>query len=162
MRWRPGSRRSSMALAAALWSSACASGVEDDLVPVITVPQPSTGVDSGVPEASAPAAVLPPWLSDPNFEAGVPDVVSSPEPDPDSTGTTPPSSTVDAARPAARPSDAGARPTTDAGARPGGSTGTTRCQASSCTNMCSLAGPLRCCTDQGRCGCTWAPGAYCL
>lgn len=45
--------------------------------------------------------------------------------------------------------------TADSGT-PGGS-----CRASACTNDCSLAGPLQCCKDNGSCGCTWAPGAYC-
>lgn len=49
--------------------------------------------------------------------------------------------------------------TRDAGR--GGST-TTGCQASRCTNSCGLDGPINCCTLLDTCGCTWAPGAYCL
>jgi hypothetical protein len=31
-----------------------------------------------------------------------------------------------------------------------------------CTQLCFPIGILPCCTASGRCGCTWAPGAYCL
>jgi hypothetical protein len=41
----------------------------------------------------------------------------------------------------------------------GGSTGT--CVASSCPG-CSVLGPFPCCNAARRCGCTWAPGGYCL
>jgi hypothetical protein len=36
------------------------------------------------------------------------------------------------------------------------------CNALTCTNECSVAGPFPCCTLLDTCGCTWAPGAYCL
>jgi hypothetical protein len=31
-----------------------------------------------------------------------------------------------------------------------------------CTQVCFPVGILPCCAPGGRCGCTWAPGAYCL
>jgi hypothetical protein len=31
-----------------------------------------------------------------------------------------------------------------------------------CSNDCSISGPFRCCTLLDTCGCSWAPGAYCL
>jgi hypothetical protein len=34
--------------------------------------------------------------------------------------------------------------------------------SSPCTQSCFPVGVLPCCTAAGRCGCTWAPGAYCL
>jgi hypothetical protein len=58
------------------------------------------------------------------------------------------------------PRDASAgRPTTPArdAAAP-----TTGCNVLTCTNECSVAGPFPCCTLLDTCGCTWAPGAYCL
>jgi hypothetical protein len=64
--------------------------------------------------------------------------------------------TADAGRPDAGTPDAG-RP--DAG---GGTTGGGMCEASKCTNDCSLGdGPLRCCTRDGQCGCSWFSVAYC-
>lgn len=36
------------------------------------------------------------------------------------------------------------------------------CNALTCTNECSVAGPFPCCTLLDTCGCSWAPGAYCL
>jgi hypothetical protein len=58
------------------------------------------------------------------------------------------------------PRDAGTTPppattTFDASAAAG-------CNALTCTNECSVAGPFPCCTLLDTCGCTWAPGAYCL
>jgi hypothetical protein len=65
------------------------------------------------------------------------------------------------------PADAGASAATDASGAPvdaaprdaatGGS-----CNANSCNNDCSISGPFRCCTLLDTCGCSWAPGAYCL
>lgn len=53
--------------------------------------------------------------------------------------------------------DAGAsRPPTPAGAP------AAACDPFTCTNECSAAGPFPCCTLFDTCGCTWAPGAYCL
>ena len=63
-----------------------------------------------------------------------------------------------------------------AGGRAGGSAGSTSGGESSggdrprggsgcsspCTNVCFPIGILPCCTLLGTCGCTWAPGAYCL
>ncbi len=37
-----------------------------------------------------------------------------------------------------------------------------QCSPEACANDCAAAGPFRCCTAQGACGCTWAPGASCL
>lgn len=34
--------------------------------------------------------------------------------------------------------------------------------ASDCANTCAFVGVVSCCRDDDRCGCTWAPGAYCL
>jgi hypothetical protein len=31
-----------------------------------------------------------------------------------------------------------------------------------CTQSCFPVGVLACCSPLGTCGCTWAPGAYCL
>jgi|SoiMethySBSTD1v2_1073268.scaffolds.fasta_scaffold01972_16 hypothetical protein len=45
------------------------------------------------------------------------------------------------------------------GSGSGGSTGS--CNPTSCPG-CSVIGPIPCCTAARRCGCTWAPGAYCL
>jgi hypothetical protein len=33
--------------------------------------------------------------------------------------------------------------------------------AADCTTSCVPIGILNCCRDNGTCGCTWAPGAYC-
>ena len=160
--------RGSTAVSAAIWLGACATGVEDEVVPpawdgaTALVPD----LDGAAPDADAATAqVLPPWLTDPQFDTGA----QGTGVDLDAAGVDPPSGRADAA---ARPALDASRPpqtpprTSDAGStRPtGGSTGTgtTRCQASTCTNECSLAGPLRCCTERGSCGCTWAPGAYCL
>jgi hypothetical protein len=43
----------------------------------------------------------------------------------------------------------------------GGAGGGGSCVPSSCPG-CSVVGPFPCCNAARRCGCTWAPGAYCL
>ncbi len=47
----------------------------------------------------------------------------------------------------------------------GGSTSSGPCAdgktTTDCTNQCSIAGPIQCCSGVGKCGCTWAPGAFC-
>jgi hypothetical protein len=47
----------------------------------------------------------------------------------------------------------------------GGSNGAggsgSKCDPKTCSSSCGLAGPLPCCTSNGTCGCTWAPGAVC-
>jgi hypothetical protein len=50
--------------------------------------------------------------------------------------------------------------TTGAGGRTGGRLGGT-CNPP-CTQLCFPVGILPCCNALGICGCTWAPGAYCL
>lgn len=57
--------------------------------------------------------------------------------------------------------DAGSDAGRDAGSD-SGSSGGPRCSANTCNNDCSLLGPLRCCRDNDTCGCSWAPGAYCM
>lgn len=74
----------------------------------------------------------------------------------------PPASTVDAAADASRPVDASA---VDAAApRDAATPGANgRCQRSSdCDAVCAFTGILPCCREDRTCGCTWAPGAYCL
>ena len=41
-------------------------------------------------------------------------------------------------------------------------TGGTCSKDADCTNVCIANGILPCCRDDKACGCTWAPGAYCL
>lgn len=53
-----------------------------------------------------------------------------------------------------RAEGAGGRAT--GGPRQGGN-----CDIASCP-ACNIAGPLKCCTVLGTCGCSWVPGAYCL
>jgi hypothetical protein len=65
-------------------------------------------------------------------------------PPPDAQSSTPDASS---APPDAAPRDTGA---------------SASCNVLSCSNDCSVAGPFRCCTERDSCGCTWAPGAYCL
>jgi hypothetical protein len=158
-RARTRARGRSTAVSAAAWLGACAVGVEGEEAASSDAFVATPSNDAGVTEAAAPAE-LPPWLADPRFDAGTRGVSV----DLDAGGPDLPVTSRDASRPldASRPTtpprgnDAGsARPST-------GSTGSTRCQASTCTNECSLAGPLRCCSDRGTCGCTWAPGAYCI
>lgn len=63
------------------------------------------------------------------------------------------------------PRDAGRTTTTrDAAAAPSTpAPAANRCTKSSdCKNECGVTGILNCCTERGTCGCTWAPGAYCL
>ncbi|HKP56599.1 MAG TPA: hypothetical protein VJV78_07765 [Polyangiales bacterium] len=48
--------------------------------------------------------------------------------------------------------------TSGGGGRSGGSSGG-RCN---CNQDCFPVGVLACCRPDGSCGCTWAPGAYCL
>ena len=43
----------------------------------------------------------------------------------------------------------------------GGAGGGGSCVPTSCPG-CSVVGPFPCCNAARRCGCTWAPGAYCL
>lgn len=61
--------------------------------------------------------------------------------------------------------DSGAhKPTTDAGSTKPSSppaSGTCR-QDADCTQSCVPIGILSCCKADRSCGCTWAPGAYCL
>ncbi len=53
----------------------------------------------------------------------------------------------------------------EVGSSSGGSTSSGPCAdgktTTDCTNQCSLAGPVKCCSGIGKCGCTWSPGAYC-
>jgi hypothetical protein len=44
---------------------------------------------------------------------------------------------------------------------PSAPTGGSSCQPA-CTQICFPVGILPCCNALGRCGCTWAPGAYCF
>lgn len=154
------SRVPAPALAAVLLS-ACAVGVDgaDDLPPLGVTPSPTTVIDAGIAPSFGPildagpvVPPLPPSLSTPQ-EASVP---------------LPP---VREAGTATRPTGTGTGTRADAGAggtrggtASGGASGTTTtgCNALRCTNECSLAGPLPCCTLLDTCGCTWAPGAYCL
>ncbi len=149
---------------AALLLTGCAVGVDgtDDLPPLGVTPGATTVVDAGL---AAPAA--------PVFDAGpivppLPPSLSTPQ---ESSVPLPP---VREAGTASRPTgtggraDAGATTGTGAGSTRGGTAAggasgtTTGCNALRCTNECSLAGPLQCCTLLDTCGCTWAPGAYCL
>ena len=91
----------------------------------------------------------------PDAQATPPVDASSPAPAADASS----SSTSDASAPDrdASATEGGVR---DAGApmMPGG-----RCQRSSdCQSLCVLTGILPCCREDRTCGCTWAPGAYCL
>jgi hypothetical protein len=56
---------------------------------------------------------------------------------------------------------AGSGGSTGAGGSSGGAGGSGSCVPSSCPG-CSVVGPFPCCNAARRCGCTWAPGAYCL
>jgi hypothetical protein len=72
----------------------------------------------------------------------------------------------DASTAAPRDAAAARPPTTaprDAGRPATGTAGgaAASCNVLTCTNTCSVAGPFPCCGLLG-CGCTWAPGAYCL
>ena len=96
--------------------------------------------------------------------------------DAESPGNTPPEardaavSAVDAAAPSAPDTADASAPVRDASATdaaradaasPAMPSG--RCQKSSdCTELCVLTGILPCCREDRSCGCTWAPGAYCL
>ena len=78
-----------------------------------------------------------------------------------------------APRDAGGANDAGADAGRDSGAQrdsgqsgggtPGGGTpgGAGSCNPLNCDG-CSVAGPFPCCRDNNTCGCTWAPGGYCL
>jgi hypothetical protein len=52
----------------------------------------------------------------------------------------------------------------DAGTRPPpAETPSNKCvKHTDCKNICIAIGIVSCCRDDGRCGCSWAPGAYCL
>lgn len=43
-----------------------------------------------------------------------------------------------------------------------GGSGSGSCSPGSCSQPCFPIGVLACCRSNGTCGCTWAPGAYCL
>lgn len=79
-------------------------------------------------------------------------------------------SVVDAASPTAPAARDASGPTSDASAADAaqrdaampGAPGN-RCQKSSdCMALCAFTGILPCCREDHSCGCTWAPGAYCL
>jgi hypothetical protein len=55
----------------------------------------------------------------------------------------------------------GASGASGAGGRGGAGGSTGSCVPTSCPS-CSVLGPIPCCNAARRCGCTWAPGAYCL
>jgi len=66
---------------------------------------------------------------------------------------------------AGRPSSGTTTPATDAGkpttTKP--SANAPMCRAATdCKQSCVPIGIINCCRDNGTCGCTWAPGAYCL
>jgi hypothetical protein len=65
---------------------------------------------------------------------------------------------------ASAPKDAGTTPRKDAGKDTGApppAAGSCS-KDSDCKNVCIAIGILPCCTEDKECGCTWAPGAYCL
>lgn len=51
--------------------------------------------------------------------------------------------------------------TRSSGGTSGGSSRSSACDVLSCPG-CSVVGPFPCCRSNDTCGCTWAPGAYCL
>jgi hypothetical protein len=70
--------------------------------------------------------------------------------------------TTDAGSDAGAHEDAGSAAGRDSGSADGGTGGGAHCTVSACSNDCSLIGPLRCCRENDTCGCSWAPGAYCM
>ncbi|HEX5661498.1 MAG TPA: hypothetical protein VFX59_30120 [Polyangiales bacterium] len=120
---------------------------------------PTTKVDSGVrKDASTPTVAdsgirdaAPPKDAGSSTDAGSRPVVDA--------STTPPK---DASTPPAVV-DAGSTPK-DAGkpADPPPPSNGQCSKDSDCTNVCIAIGILPCCTDDNKCGCTWAPGTYCL
>jgi hypothetical protein len=113
--------------------------------PAVVSPRPDAGSDAG-------SATL---------DAGAKDAGSKTTP---AVPAVPDAAIVDAGRGASTPVDSGATvpvptPAKDAGAstpKPGS------CRsASDCKESCVPIGILNCCRDNGTCGCTWAPGAYC-
>jgi hypothetical protein len=162
-------RRLSIYCSLALFS-ACAVGVDAGDEPLIGGGvDPALGVDTGVApppaviDAGPTYAPLPPNLGLPQ-DSGLPPLREG------GVETRAPlggGGTRGAGGTDAGSSSGGSRtPTTsttrDAGSARGGTTTTTGCQPSRCTNTCGLDGPINCCTLLDTCGCTWAPGAYCL
>lgn len=152
------------AVFAALLLTGCAVGVDGaDELPPLGVTPGSAIVDAGsaapvgpVLDAAPIVPPLPPSLSTPQES-------SVPLPPPREAGTSSRPTTSTGGR-----ADAGATGSFGGGGARGGTTSggasgtTTGCNPLRCTNECSLAGPLQCCTLLDTCGCTWAPGAYCL
>lgn len=143
----------SAVLALACCLAACAVGVDGVEEPLTGDVAPDAAFEAGVVDTGVDSA-LPPWLADPQYDAGT----SMIAPALDASRVAPAAS--DASRPTRTSDASSARPARSDAAT--GSGGSTRCQAASCTNSCSLAGPIKCCTESGSCGCSWSPGAYCL
>jgi hypothetical protein len=172
---------------AALLLAGCAVGVDgtDEGLPVGSAPDTAVVVDSGlapiapVLDAGPTFAPLPPSLSTPQ-EASVPPApireAGAPRA-PTGTGRTGSDAGASTGTGTGTAGGGGSRGGTTSGGAgggttpggagggttPGGAGGTTTgCDPLRCNNECSLAGPLPCCTLLDTCGCTWAPGAYCL
>jgi hypothetical protein len=120
---------------------------------------PSTGDDDSAPrDASASGG------TDANINPPRDSGSSSPQ---DASMSAPQDAASSADATGSAPADAGGSTAADANNTPvdaaprdaatGGS-----CNADSCNNDCSISGPFRCCTLLDTCGCSWAPGAYCL
>jgi hypothetical protein len=136
-----------------LLSAGCAEGVGLDEEGILATLDAAAAAPAPVVDAGPTYAPLPPELALPTTPTAP---VAVARPDAGSTSGTPSTgsgrTTSDAG--AARPTQ-----TRDAGTSRPAATG---CNAASCKNSCGLDGPINCCTLLDTCGCTWAPGAYCL
>lgn len=121
---------------------------------------PNADLGGGSP--SAPGAVSP--KADAGADAGSALADAGAKDAGKATGAAIDAAIADAGRGTSTPVDSGTTtptptPTRDAGPvtpKPGG------CKsAADCTSSCVPIGILNCCRDNGTCGCTWAPGAYC-
>jgi hypothetical protein len=105
----------------------------------------SAAVRDAAPAVSQPDAQRPQEsLRDASPPAAAADAASGPVMRPDAGASSADAAVVDGARPPSTP-------------RPGS------CQRSSdCNQLCAFTGIIPCCGEDRMCGCTWAPGAYCL
>jgi hypothetical protein len=163
---------------------------DTDFQPSLADEAGSSDADSGAPDAGRPASgedPSPPWTpldaggAQPGLDAGTSDAGSTGTGSSDA-GARDAGSADAGARDAGTAADAGVRDagvrdagspqadagggTPDAGTRDAGTAvdaggGSGSCNtAEDCNNDCSVAGPIRCCSEN-RCGCSWFTLAYC-
>ena len=149
--WRHATAWSSLVLAS------CAVGLDDDNSLYEGAGDPSFAFDAGPPDVFVPPVIeMPAPVFVPDAMVSVRDPTQFVMRDAGTSTFSPRDASSGLSEPGTS-SPPSTRPASSGSSRP-----TSGCNERSCTNDCSLGGPFQCCTLLDTCGCTWAPGAYCL